>query len=178
VLYNYCIVLHGIDHATLCCRWSRHGTEKRCFVSQSWIEKSVLKFPKSGRVYNVHTSICWEINDNISQHKRHGMIISRYACMWCASAYNCAQRYVCMVLYLYIYIALLAVHTNQKRFQCERPREKRAVCMYVCMCECMYASMYDRMHACQCGQFVCMYVCFYQRCVTACMYVCLHCCFR
>src|SRR6218665_1899592 len=33
----------------------------------------------------------------------------------------------CNVLYLYIYIALLAVHTNQKRFQCERPREKRAV---------------------------------------------------
>src|SRR6218665_2781735 len=30
----------------------------------------------------------------------------------------------CIVLYLYIYIALLAVHTNQKRFQCERPREK------------------------------------------------------
>jgi len=29
----------------------------------------------------------------------------------------------CIVLYLYIYI----VHTNQKRFQCERPREKRAV---------------------------------------------------
>src|SRR6218665_1413621 len=24
----------------------------------------------------------------------------------------------CIVLYLYIYIALLAVHTNQKRFQC------------------------------------------------------------
>src|SRR6218665_618451 len=33
----------------------------------------------------------------------------------------------CIVLYLYIYIALLAVHTNEKRFQCERPREKRAV---------------------------------------------------
>jgi len=28
---------------------------------------------------------------------------------------------------MYIYIALLSVHTNQKRFQCERPREKRAV---------------------------------------------------
>ena len=34
---------------------------------------------------------------------------------------------LCIVLYLYIYIALLAVHTNEKRFQCERPREKRAV---------------------------------------------------
>src|SRR6218665_2058385 len=33
----------------------------------------------------------------------------------------------CTVLYQYIYIALLSVHTNQKRFQCERPREKRAV---------------------------------------------------
>src|SRR6218665_1875341 len=33
----------------------------------------------------------------------------------------------CIVLYLYIYIALLAVHTNQKRFQCKRPREKRVV---------------------------------------------------
>src|SRR6218665_236906 len=32
----------------------------------------------------------------------------------------------CIPIYLYIYIALLAVHTNQKRFQCERPREKRA----------------------------------------------------
>src|SRR6218665_1645481 len=31
----------------------------------------------------------------------------------------------CIVLYLYIYIALLAVHTNQKHFQCERPREKK-----------------------------------------------------
>ena len=30
-------------------------------------------------------------------------------------------------MYLYIYIALVALHTNQKRFQCERPREKRAV---------------------------------------------------
>jgi len=28
-------------------------------------------------------------------------------------------------LYLYIYIVPLVVHTNQKRFQCERPREKR-----------------------------------------------------
>jgi len=27
-----------------------------------------------------------------------------------------------IVLYLYIYIALLAMHTNQKRVQCERPR--------------------------------------------------------
>ena len=33
----------------------------------------------------------------------------------------------CIVLYLYIYIALLAVHPNQKRFQCERHLEKRAV---------------------------------------------------
>src|SRR6218665_3597138 len=33
----------------------------------------------------------------------------------------------CIVLYIYIYIGLLEVHTNQKRFQCERLREKRAV---------------------------------------------------
>src|SRR6218665_2642471 len=32
---------------------------------------------------------------------------------------------ICIVLYLCIYIALLAVH-NQKRFRCKRPREKRA----------------------------------------------------
>ena len=32
-----------------------------------------------------------------------------------------------IVLYLYIYIALLAVHTNQKLFQHERPREEIAV---------------------------------------------------
>jgi len=30
-----------------------------------------------------------------------------------------------ILLYRYIYIAPLAVHTNQKRFQCERPRLKR-----------------------------------------------------
>ena len=29
-------------------------------------------------------------------------------------------------MYLYIYMAPLEVHTNQKRFQCERPRQKRA----------------------------------------------------
>src|SRR6218665_2419820 len=32
-----------------------------------------------------------------------------------------------IVLYLYIYIVLLAVHTNKKSFQCERPKEKKAV---------------------------------------------------
>ena len=37
------------------------------------------------------------------------------------------EHLYCIVLYLYIYRALLAVHTNQKRFQCERAREKRAV---------------------------------------------------
>ena len=31
-----------------------------------------------------------------------------------------------IVLYLYIYIVLRAMHTNQKRLQCDRPREKRA----------------------------------------------------
>ena len=44
---------------------------------------------------------------------------------------NCSAEVIillyCIALYLYIYMALLAVLTNQKRFQCERPREKRAV---------------------------------------------------
>src|ERR1043165_9058729 len=35
--------------------------------------------------------------------------------------------YMCIVLYLSIYIAPLAVHTNQRRSQCERPREKKEV---------------------------------------------------
>ena len=33
----------------------------------------------------------------------------------------------CIVLYLYIYLALLVLHINQKRFPFERPREKKAV---------------------------------------------------
>src|SRR6218665_2155877 len=33
----------------------------------------------------------------------------------------------CIVLCLYIYIVLLAMHTSQMRFQYERRREKRAV---------------------------------------------------
>src|SRR6218665_2396905 len=36
-------------------------------------------------------------------------------------------QYNTIVLYFYIYIVLLAVHTNQKRFQCKIPREKKAV---------------------------------------------------
>ena len=36
----------------------------------------------------------------------------------------------CIVLYLYVYIELLAVHTNQKRFQCERHRERKARVSY------------------------------------------------
>ena len=44
-------------------------------------------------------------------------------------AYKLFQQAVlyCTALYLYIYIALLPVYTNQKRFQCEGHREKRAV---------------------------------------------------
>ena len=82
-----------------------------------------------------------------------------HVCRYCIVLY-------CIVLYLYIYTALLAVHTNQKRFQCERPREKRAVlreqkealgspvnkvhvlcyCIrtYVCMCDCVYVYIYIR----------------------------------
>ena len=37
------------------------------------------------------------------------------------------HKLYCIVLYLYIYIAVLAVHTNQKRLQCERRGEKTAV---------------------------------------------------
>src|SRR5688572_26766820 len=33
----------------------------------------------------------------------------------------------CIVLYISIYITPLAVHTNQRRSQCERPREKKEV---------------------------------------------------
>ena len=40
---------------------------------------------------------------------------------------NSLTRNNCIVLYLYIYIVLLAVHTNQKRFQCERHREKPGI---------------------------------------------------
>src|SRR6218665_3536946 len=46
--------------------------------------------------------------------------------------YMCVYVYVCIVLhcivlYLYISIAPIAVHINQKRFQCKRHREKRVV---------------------------------------------------
>src|SRR6218665_531817 len=47
------------------------------------------------------------------------MIICGFEACICKGITNC------IVLYLYIYIALPAVHTNQKHFQCERPREKR-----------------------------------------------------
>ena len=33
----------------------------------------------------------------------------------------------CIALYLYIYIALLALHASRRRFHCKRPREKKAV---------------------------------------------------
>src|SRR5688572_9534278 len=42
------------------------------------------------------------------------------------SSYSCIVLY-CIVLYLSIYIAPLAVHTNQRRSQCERHREKKEV---------------------------------------------------
>src|SRR6218665_15670 len=55
-------------------------------------------------------------------------LVSQYAldnCMPLSS--KSSLTLYCIALYLYIYIALLAVQTNQKRFQCERPREKSAV---------------------------------------------------
>src|SRR6218665_1672246 len=45
----------------------------------------------------------------------------------CPSAFLNNTLLYCIVLYLYIYIVLLAVYANQQRFQCEVPREKRAV---------------------------------------------------
>ena len=53
-----------------------------------------------------------------------------YGCMHvCISSHNTghSHRVHCIVLYLSIYKVLLAVHTNQKRFLCERPIEKKAV---------------------------------------------------
>src|SRR6218665_3161018 len=59
--------------------------------------------------------------------------IRRTVCVtWAEIGSQCRSLTMhCIVLYLYIYIALLAVHTNQKRFQCERLREKRGVVRYV-----------------------------------------------
>src|SRR6218665_2924419 len=60
-------------------------------------------------------------------------LIGRVACFHCTSSSTLRIPFPIrsvtgsIVLYPYIYIALLAVHTNQKRFQCKRPREKRAV---------------------------------------------------
>ena len=48
-------------------------------------------------------------------------VMERYSNLLYCIALNC------IVLYLYIYIALFEVHTNQKRFQCKRPRKKSAV---------------------------------------------------
>jgi len=49
------------------------------------------------------------------------VFLDRYICTY---IHVCTNIH-CIVLYLYIYKSLLAVHTNQKRFQCERPREER-----------------------------------------------------
>jgi len=38
--------------------------------------------------------------------------------------FNEEYTYALYCIYIYIYIAPLAVHTNQKCFQCERPREQ------------------------------------------------------
>jgi len=46
-----------------------------------------------------------------------------------AQGFSQGKRIHCIVLYLYIYIALHAVRTNRKRFQCERPRENRVLIM-------------------------------------------------
>src|SRR6218665_2685246 len=51
--------------------------------------------------------------------------VCMYVCMYICM--NVCMTLYCIVLYLYLYIALLQVHTNQKRFQCGRPREKRVM---------------------------------------------------
>ena len=58
---------------------------------------------------------------------RSSLLVRSLYCivLYCIVLY-CIVLY-CIVLYLYIYIVLFAVRTNKKRFQCERPREKRAV---------------------------------------------------
>src|SRR6218665_2523905 len=48
----------------------------------------------------------------------------------------------CVALYLYIYIALLAVHTNQKHFQRERDPERREhTCRHT-----LYSDIHIHMH--------------------------------
>ena len=49
------------------------------------------------------------------------------SCLLCLFRHSSIITVVSIVSYLYIYITLLAMHTNQKRFQCEIPRDKRAV---------------------------------------------------
>ena len=59
---------------------------------------------------------------------RFGVQIPARAEIWFEISVSSAQyKMYCIVLYLYIYIALLAVQTNQKRSQFESLREKKAV---------------------------------------------------
>ena len=51
------------------------------------------------------------------------VFLDRYICTY---IHVCTNIH-CIVLYLYIHKALLAVHTNQKRFQCKRSREERYI---------------------------------------------------
>src|SRR6218665_2285419 len=64
------------------------------------------------------------LNNNVVSILGMGLATPRF---WGGGRGVSMKYYYCIVLYLYIYIALLEVHTSQKRFQCERPREKRAV---------------------------------------------------
>jgi len=83
-----------------------------------------------------------------------------------------------IVLYLYIYIAPLEVHTNQKCFQCKRPREKREVfrerkealgfmyklyIVYLCVfCACVFWVTFN------------LFLYFYVYTNVCMMYVCIH----
>src|SRR6218665_1806009 len=101
-----------------------HGTRHR------WSTKILLRMPKIGRgTGKEQAKACLSTMTGVSRIEfntpANNTGLKNGACTFIARI-SLSGLY-CIVLYLYIYIALLAVHTNQKHFQCERPREKRAV---------------------------------------------------
>ena len=65
-----------------------------------WLQSSLSNVRGKGLRIPVSTSVCMDLGEVLHLEQ---------------------LGFLCIVLYLYIYIALLAVRTNQKRFQCERP---------------------------------------------------------
>jgi len=123
----------GFQHwASLCC----HGVSSPSLpLVQKW------HFDHCGTVQNLAkggkptdhpggTGWCWNIQ--VHGREQSGSPLG-HTTTW--SNRLVEQNTDSIVLYLYIYIALLAVHTNQKRFQCERPREKKVVVMEQFSCE-------------------------------------------